>query len=342
MMPAASVQCCVTSPPYWGLRDYGHPGQLGHETTVQGYVAAIADVCDQIKRVLRPDGTFWLNIGDSYSAKQCVGVPWRVAFELQDRGWLLRCPIVWAKTCPIPESVKDRPTRSYEFVFLFTKGSRYYYDLAAIRETAVRAASGAKTRKIPGYTAPLKQRLNTHSGIPWKNDGCGRNARDVWTITPRPYPGAHCAVMPEALADRCVAAGTSAGGACAQCGAPLERVEERLPAPKVWLDACGADAKGVYNGKATKDFGEARAQDASATKARILAGLAARRTVGWKPTCSCGMPATAPCVVLDPWAGTGTTGVVCARRGLRFIGAEINGYTVGEAEARLGLDSEPF
>ena len=136
-LPHASVHCCVTSPPYWGLRDYGHAGQIGLEETPERYVARMVDVFRDVRRVLRDDGTLWLNLGDSYGkGKQLLGMPWKVASALQSDGWILRQDIIWHKPSPMPESVTDRCTKAHEYVFLLTKRERYFYDAAAIAEAA--------------------------------------------------------------------------------------------------------------------------------------------------------------------------------------------------------------
>jgi len=137
-LPAASVQCWVTSPPYWGLRDYGHDGQIGLEETPEQYVARLVAVFAEVRRVLADEGVLWLNLGDSYgSGKQLVGIPWRVAFALQADGWYLRSDTIWHKPNPMPESVRDRPTKAHEYVFLLSKSARYFYDSDSIRETSI-------------------------------------------------------------------------------------------------------------------------------------------------------------------------------------------------------------
>jgi DNA modification methylase len=268
-LPAESVQTCVTSPPYWGLRDYGHEGQLGLEATPEEYVARMVEVFREVRRVLRPDGTLWLNLGDSYAGngggggtqsaslpksddrlcaerrvqllgglkpKDLVGIPWRVAFALQADGWWLRSDIVWAKPNPMPESVTDRPTKAHEYVFLFAKSERYLYDADAIREPLVKGAAGSEfhtgktgehqlgrasakprrsgntERKFRGeYGGVEGSRSHQGFGVPWEDDGSGRNRRSVWSISTKPFSGAHFAVMPWDLAEPCVLAGSRHG-----------------------------------------------------------------------------------------------------------------------------------
>jgi len=253
-LPFESVQCCVTSPPYWQLRDYKHADQLGLEPTPAQYVERLVAILEEVRRVLRPDGTLWLNLGDTYSSsghggpgnkadrrdawregsalkrdrttppgfrpKQLVGVPWRVALALSDAGWLLRQDIIWAKPNPMPESVTDRCVRSHEHLFLLTKGPHYFFDHKAIREKAVHGyGSGTAGYKPPGQPAHKGLRKPKHdnghlcSGLA-AADRAGaeeRNSRDVWTIAPAQSDVDHYAVMPEALAARCIAAGSKPG-----------------------------------------------------------------------------------------------------------------------------------
>lgn len=245
------AQTCVTSPPYWGLRDYGHAGQIGLEPTPDAYVATMVDVFRCVRDVLADDGTLWLNLGDSYASdvkgsggtgkstlvgtpndgngqlfaprrvahgvkpKDLVGVPWRVAFALQADGWYLRSDIIWAKPNPMPESVTDRPTKAHEYLFLLTKRERYYYDAAAIAEAAT---PQNRTGKVGYHTPKHIEHRNasiatggTAKGTLNGPSGDTRNRRTVWSITTEPYAEAHFAVMPTALVEPCVLAGSRPG-----------------------------------------------------------------------------------------------------------------------------------
>lgn len=206
-LPDASVQTCITSPPYFGLRDYGHSDQIGLESTLDEYVQNLIAVTDEIWRVLKDDGTFWLNIGDSYSSgsrvtqkndslrteqvntvrppvmddvkpKDLIGIPWKLAFALRDSGWYLRSDVIWQKTAVMPESVKDRPTKAHEYIFLFSKSLHYQYDGEAIQEPS---AEGM------------------------------RNRRTVWTMNPANYQEGHFAVFPDKLPRLCILASTMPG-----------------------------------------------------------------------------------------------------------------------------------
>lgn len=231
-LPSESVACCVTSPPYWGLRDYGVPGQLGTEKTPAEYVAKLVAVFREVRRVLRADGTLWLNLGDTFvnakgvpkqstrrfrlrphdvsipglKRKDLVGIPWRTAFALQDDGWWLRSEIVWSKPNVMPESVVDRPTKAHEQIFMLTKELRYFYNAVAIAEPVTRGYAGSSFLK--GKTA--KAGLGRASSLP-REERKIRNARSVWTIPTVPYKGAHFAVFPPEIPRRCILAGSRVG-----------------------------------------------------------------------------------------------------------------------------------
>ena len=237
-LPDASVQSIITSPPYYGLRDYGMPGQIGLEPTPGEYVQTLVSVFREAFRVLKDTGTLWLNLGDSYASdtkwggatsgkhagklhgdtgigrrrtstglpdKSLMGIPWRVAFALQDDGWILRSDIIWHKPNAMPESIKDRPTRAHEYVFLFSKQPRYYYDADAIAEKSSSSGGGFSQKYAEAqlnHGAMRLARPETHGK---------RNKRTVWYIPTRPYADAHFAVMPEALVEPCVLAGSAPG-----------------------------------------------------------------------------------------------------------------------------------
>jgi DNA modification methylase len=302
-----SVRCCVTSPPYWGLRDYGVEGQIGLEQTPDEYVQRLVEVFWVVRDLLADDGTLWLNLGDSYAAdrsgtgmpaetlaggigghgegdalrgrgvrqngnarrncrqyglkhKDLVGIPWRVAFALQSDGWYLRSDIIWHKPNPMPESVTDRPTKAHEYLFLLTKSAKYYYNAKAVAEPAVKGPQTMQAnpetarRRSVGPMARGAEGFNhqyADSSRVWAADGT-RNRRSVWTIPPKPFRGAHFAVMPEALVEPCILAGSAPGD-----------------------------------------------------------------------------------TVLDPFAGSGTVGVVALRHGRQFVGCELNPEYIDIARKRI-------
>lgn len=246
-IPDQSVQTCITSPPYWGLRDYGQGDQIGLEETPQEYVDQMVKVFREVWRVLKDDGTLWLNIGDSYAGsgkgpagnlgathnerhmehkhsaivpdglkpKDLVGIPWRLAFALQADGWYLRQDIIWAKPNPMPESVTDRCTKSHEYVFLLSKSRQYFYDHEAIKEPAIRSGESQVFGGRKGIESTFeKDDPNFRNGSEqWGRTVVTnekRNKRDVWNVATKPYKGAHFAVMPEALVEPCILAGSAA------------------------------------------------------------------------------------------------------------------------------------
>lgn len=228
-----SVQCVVTSPPYWGLRDYCMDGQMGLEPAPDVYVEKMVAVFREVRRVLCDDGVLWLNLGDSYAAvrscqvtnnkhvdvgntmrslvqnglkpKDLCGIPWRVAFALQADGWYLRSDIIWAKPNPMPESVTDRPTKAHEYIFLMTKSPRYFYDADAVRENGA-----GRLDRWPGPKSRIGGDPETWSSPDLKEPN-GRNVRTVWTIPSQPYTEAHFATFPTALPETCIRAGSRPG-----------------------------------------------------------------------------------------------------------------------------------
>lgn len=221
-LPAGSVDCCVTSPPYFGLRDYGVEGQYGAESSPAEFVERLRVLFGEVRRVLANDGTFWLNLGDSYaSRKNLLGTPWRVAFALQDDGWILRNDIIWAKPNAMPESVTDRLSTRHEHLFMLTKSRTYWFDLDAVREPheakslyqqdvarrRPHAVGKSGTQVVPGSAAQSGFAAGSRDLNPK-----GANPGDVWTLPTQPFAAAHFAVMPLALAERCVLAGCRPGG----------------------------------------------------------------------------------------------------------------------------------
>jgi len=202
-LPAESVHTVMTSPPYWNLRDYGEDDQLGLEETPEEFVENLADVFDEVKRVLRPDGSLWLNLGDTYNDKDLQQIPARVALELQSRGWILRNRVTWAKPNPMPQSVKDRLNDTTEAVFHFVKNKDYWYDLDAIREdhaeaTHERDKYGSRTNNEWVEGQDDNHNASGHSGM----NPAGKNPGDVFEITTKPFPEAHFAVYPPELCEK--------------------------------------------------------------------------------------------------------------------------------------------
>ena len=284
-LPDGSVHCAATSPPYWGLRDYGIDGQLGCELTYQEHVDTMANVFREVRRVLRADGTLWLNYGDSYATsvngrsaadtkaagnddrtfrdkpfstiqgilkpKDLCGIPWRVAFALQADGWYLRQDIIWSKPNPMPESVRDRCTKAHEYLFLLSKSGRYFFDQEAIREEP-----SGRTDPIRsfGKGAPAGREDEAGHTPNYQLDGLiGRNKRSVWEVTTQPFSEAHFATFPPALIEPCIKAGTSEKGCCAACGAPMVRDQTkgdlRPPASRPDTMRCQGDSQDTQSQK---------------------------------------------------------------------------------------------
>lgn len=366
-MPDNSVHMVVTSPPYYALRDYGVHGQIGLEATPDEFIAKLVDVFREVKRVLRHDGSCWVNMGDSYAAssqardkvfgnpefngtrpsraatsipakstpsglkpKDLMMMPARLAIALQADGWWLRSDIIWCKRAPMPESVTDRPTSAHEHIFLLTKSERYFYDADAVRtKSNTEAGLSWEERKALG--------AGKNAGVSWRQDvsvgyagtlgdGVGANMRNFWLLSPEPYPDAHFATFPTEIPRRAIKAGTSAHGVCAECGAPWRRVVEDTPeyaalkASKPWTGGGSAGSKSMTEGYGAN-------KHASATRAQI--------TTGWQPTCKHTDAPVVPATVLDPFNGSGTTGLVVLELGRRYVGIELNPQYVELTRRRL-------
>ena len=427
-LPDEVVQCVVTSPPYFGLRNYetepqvwgGGPkcshewgervekhsvreetthaktrttdryygdksrrlsgkhekhvsasfcqkcgawrGSLGQEPTPELYAEHLVDVFREVRRVLRKDGTLWLNLGDCYNSgtqfnvhgqslgdanrysegqtrrdypghrpklaslkhKDLVGIPWRVAFALQADGWVLRSDIIWQKPNPQPESVMDRPTRAHEYLFLLSKSKRYYFDMEAVKEPckAQKGLAANFRREKEGVIPPGQQRPSRRKNRkPTYNTGM-RHPRDVWQIPVHGYTGAHFAVFPEKLVEPCIKAGTSEKGCCLACGTPWVRIIEKKKVP---------DRPNRVQGRKGDSLEKAHGKDGRAGNRHNLVS----RTVGWKPSCTCEKTEPVSCLVLDPFFGSGTVGVVALRLGRGVIGIELNPDYAEMAKQRI-------
>ena len=408
-LPDGCVHCCVTSPPYYGLRDYGTATweggdpecdhqrpplggsgessvvssdangakkaacrtqqyretcgrcgavridqQIGLEDTPENYVAKLVGVFREVRRIMRPDATLWLNIADSYASgggtprpgegkvagrganrngvtvpvgckpKDLIGIPWMLAFALRADGWYLRSEIIWAKPSPMPSSVRDRPTTAHEQMFLLAKQPRYFYDAQAIAEKAKTAGKPIKTAagwdtSVGAVQAPTA------------------NKRSVWRIASRSYKGAHFATYPPKLVEPCVLAGTSAKGVCPACGAPWAREvkkDRRATRPgdgsKVYPPVGGyvtppGQTPNTRSRKASQEVGNRDPERHVTTT----------ETVGWKPSCGCDAGEAIGAIVFDPFAGSGTTLAVAVNHGRRGLGTELNADYLTLIEARM-------
>ena len=375
-----SIDCVVSSPPYWGLRDYGVEGQLGLETTYQEHIKNIVEIFRAMKPKLKETATIWLNYGDSYAAtvngtkvkdiknddrgfvdkpfstiqgvlkpKDLVMIPNRIAIALQDDGWWIRSEIIWHKPNPMPESVKDRPTSAHEKIWLITKSKKYYYDADAIRvpqkqDSIARAGRDVwKNNKTDSgnYSIPnvdsakkLNQKvLDTvaEGKIPMANK------RNVWTVTTKPFKGAHFATFPKDLIEPCIKAGCPEK-ICVECGKPYIRKIKIGNYNKEYQKSCGGNVDGKYTGKSTKNYKGAKAQNPSETKKRILESLKEKIDLGLHKNCECNTQDYKPGIVLDPFGGSGTTGIVSKHLKRKAILIELNEEYISIAKKRINKE----
>lgn len=381
-LPACHFHCVITSPPYFGLRDYGVDGQAGQEATPGEYVANMVRVFREVWRVLRDDGSLWLNIGDSYNgaktgntnggagsglkrdgrtedsrlktnfdmgqnmakmvfhkrqaqgldAKNLLLLPQRLAIALQEDGWIVRQAVVWAKPNPMPESVRDRCTKSHEYFWHLVKQPQYHWDHYSMQEEGVypagtKAAKGSAARKEVAGANARPAEYKVYSGK--------RNKRSVWTVTTKAFPGAHFATFPPDLIEPAIRASTSERGCCVACGTPWQRHTSRgADAPHVEgsaLDRFGTGKHGVH-----RKFGSVYQKWLDDNPLQ---------TTGFSPSCECVenfFAVTAPCRVLDPFGGAGTTALVAAKHGLDATLIELNPAYVEIARRRLGLTADLY
>jgi DNA modification methylase len=350
-----SINTCITSPPYWGLRDYnGESKQLGMEDTPEEFTENLVKVFREIKRVLRDDGTAWLNLGDSYSSggrttttnqslrgdkdygvtrpkpskgikpKDLVGIPWRVAFALQADGWYLRQDIIWHKPNPMPESVRDRCTKAHEYIFLLSKNVKYYYDHEAIKEDA-------KYPQGPNSPQSIKKGqgefgMDTRGGLSKIGSLAKRNKRSVWTITTKPFKGAHFATFPKDLIEPCVLAGCPEK-VCVQCSEPYKLKVDIKRIPRWELSP---------NDPRYRPSKYENAHDSLNGNTRH--SVTETKPLGLEKQCDCQTNETKGGTVLDPFGGSGTTGIVAASHNRNAILLELNAEYIELAKARINKE----
>ena len=381
-LDAQSVHCIVTSPPYWGLRAYAGeqriewpavdyapmPGLpmlhipamtcgLGEESTPEAFIGHLILVMREMKRVLRDDGTCWVNLGDTYAASRShqavdnkhkdVGnngrmivppglkpkdlclIPARFALAAQADGWYIRNDIIWAKPNPMPESVTDRCTKAHEYIWLMAKSQRYFYDAEAVKEDT--SPESAKRYESPFNVGDKEMAGNGRPDNASNTAGMKvfsgkRNRRTVWNIAVGNFPGAHFATWPPKLVEPMILAGTSARGVCPECGSPWERVVERT-----------AETHNEKEG-VSQALRNAGASNGGTEKVTLgVTHLVERTTTGWRATCECPPAEPIPATVLDCFNGSGTSGTVALDLGRAYIGVDIAGeYVHGLAEERIG------
>lgn len=315
-----SINTCITSPPYYNLRNYNDESkQLGMENTPEEFVENLVNVFREVKRVLRDDGTVWLNLGDSYGKnKQLTGIPWRVAFALQQDGWYLRQDIIWHKPNPMPESVKDRCTKAHEYIFLLSKSPKYYFDNESIKEDA-------KYPQGPNSPQSIKKGkgefgMDTRGGLSKIGAIAKKNKRSVWTVTTKPFKGAHFATFPKDLIEPCVLAGCPEK-MCVDCGKPYERVMQQ-PKPL-----------------------EVKRGRRAGTDDRLIGGVLDKYKrenppidLGVQKQCDCETNETKSGTVLDPFGGSGTTGIVAAQHNRNAVLLELNQEYIDLAKERINKE----
>jgi len=355
-LPESSVHMCMTSPPYFGLRDYGDDDQIGLEESLDAYVSELVQVGDDLRRVLRDDGSWWLNLGDSYAGsgrgawdkddnkeswsfnggeaperdtnlkrKNKMLVPHRVAIALQSNGWVVRNDVTWVKPNPMPSSVKDRLNTTTEQIFLLTPQPDYWFDLDAIRE----AHAGSSMQRISqnnGNPVNNPEDVNHPDGMHNFNPDelchpAGKNPGDVFEVTTKPFPEAHFAVYPPALCEKPIKA-SCPPKVCVNCGAPYEREVDREPGEYDYSD----------RDELMSDDAGRKAASGTQTKTPTA------EFKGWSQTCDCDTDDTEPGIVLDPFAGAGTTLLKAKELGRQFVGVELNPEYADMARARVGLD----
>ena len=363
-MPEKSIHTAITSPPFFRLRSYlpdDHPmkkHEIGLEKTLPEFIEKLVKVFAEVHRVLRDDGTLWIEIGDSYAndgkwggksgnknytsdlggvsrekketgfpAKSLMDIPWRLAFALQDWGWVLRDDIIWHKTNAMPSSQTDRTTKAHSYVFTLTKKPHYYYDLIAIQEPA--AYDGRKAEEFKGSKKYKGEAVVPGTGNNdylsdnhprWQKNEDGervRNKRSVWSIATANLSEAHFASFPEKLVEPMILAGTSAHGVCADCGAPYKRIYTK---ETDWQErkANGAGAGNV----GVSDTYQNNVHGSNNTHHYLGGGEI--KTLGWQKTCECETVEIVPATVLDPFAGSGTTGIVALKHKRNFIGIDLS------------------
>jgi DNA modification methylase len=367
-LPSNYVNCAVTSPPYWGLRNYGIDGQIGLEPTMHAFIDRMVVLFREVRRVLRDDGTLWLNLGDSYAGsgkggnpegsqwsgfvankareasaktqangvpnglkpKDLCGIPWRVALALQDDGWYLRSDIIWAKPNPMPESVTDRPTKAHEYIFLLTKSVKYWYDSDAIREPCKQESSERAKRGVSDH------HKNLH--IPGQTQHSMHKAR----------ANGEGYAMPTTRNKRTVWHVNPKGYDQAHFATyPMALIDPCVKAgcpPQVCV-ACGAPWERVTSPATGGAIGQSwhdhsRDMETGNFKVASSKGYSPPKTIGWQPTCDCHAD-TRPGIVYDPFMGAGTTALVAIQNGRHYLGSELNPEYVAMARQRIA-EFDPF
>lgn len=439
-MPAKSVHCAVTSPPYWSMRDYSTPpqiwggnpncqhewaiagqfrkggpekrttaypnrdnsgrnsarnikcgqncmhceawlGELGHEPTPELFVAHLVEVFSELRRVLRDDGSLWINIGDTYcndakgprateksgltgpdynnvtappgmqkvwrnsalglKRKDLVGLPWMLAFALRAAGWWLRSEVIWHKRNPVPESSLDRPCRTHEQLFMFSKSAKYFYDpvavmVAASPNTKPRGNGDNPKSRTPRNGNEMKVgRNHAQHAAAMSGQVTHRHLRTVWTLSSRKFSGNHFAAFPPELVEPCIRAGTSERGCCPSCGAPWKRLTKKIEV------ATRPEAKSTNHSSPNGHSPHAGHRGSALVKRDPKRHKTELVTIGWRAACSCDAGEPIPCRVLDPFIGSGTTGLMASYLGREWLGIDVSEEYADMARLRIAAGYTP-
>lgn len=343
-LPNESADCIVTSPPYYGLRDYGVKGQIGLEATFQEYIRRLCDIFDEVKRVLKKTGTCWVNMGDTYNGnknknhlpdKCLLQVPSRFAIEMCNRGWILRNEIIWWKPNCMPSSIKDRFTVDFEKVFLFVKSKRYWFETQlepakydGRKETLMKGSEKYQRSILPDQS---EQALAARAHERWQRNDRGqylRNKRTVWRVPTKPYKEAHFATYPPALIEPMLRAGCPEF-VCKKCDAPREKIFRYLNKPT-------RTGRGSEQLKKDRANGLLASQGGTSSSRPDCSVYPTPKELAGYTDCGCNAGFESG-IVLDPFIGSGTTAVVARQLNRNFVGIEINSEYITMAERRLGI-----
>jgi hypothetical protein len=331
LLPSRSIHCVVTSPPYWGLRDYKvGSDQIGNESVADClgwatkkpcgscFVCHMVEVFTEVRRVLRDDGTVWLNLGDTFDGDQQM-IPASVALALKADGWVLRQDIIWYAPNKVPESVTNRCTKSHEHIFLLAKSTDYYYDMVAIEEEATPTRIVVKGKSLSlGQCKGMGIEPKSGNAVPGSivETGNTKNKRDVWVVTTGSKSGTHFATFSDKLITPCILAGTSEYGCCAVCGKPYTRLIVK------GRTSDDGSTKG-FGYKRDRSFDWSR-NGKEGTGSTLDTGIPTKETVGWQKECACSTTEVLPCTVLDPFVGSGTTVVTSMQLGRAGVGIDLS------------------
>lgn len=332
--PDNFIHSVITSPPYYQQRDYNVDGQLGQEKTIEDYVNNLCNIFDEVKRTLRDDGTIFINIGDKYDQNgNLLNAPHRLAIELQNRGWILRNTIIWNKLGGLPESVKNRFSNTFEYIFMFTKQRNYFFEQVFEpykSATLKRFQYGNNVKPESPYAHFQCENMGQRLGF----NNQGRNKTNVWELPTSNFKGGHFAVMPLELIRTCLQ--TTPEKICKKCGKGLKKQYKEGKDLDEIKKHSGADSKGLYKGQSKKAHNENKVQNASDVKRRVLESMKERIFIGYE-MCECQKDKNKydKAIILDPFMGAGSVAISCMQNDRNYIGIELNPEYIKVAEERI-------